>query len=522
MSFTRKVGLLSVVSLGGVIASLAYTICIAYIFGVSKDVEIYFASSQVFIVFVTIAQAGQLTEAFVPVFQRIKVKQGQLEAFRAVSVMLNWLLLVGASFAAVIYFVAAYIVSIQVSGFSVEDKLIVEEVVKLLCPLIVVQVALSFLKGIGNAQKIFFWPEFLNLLGSIVNLVVVLLCASLGVWALVYGLMVSVVFQLVGMLVVFYMAGYRYRPILKTDLFEVSMIFKKLGSTSLYSVCAQVSAIAMTSMLSNLPQGVLGAYNYALRMFSKIGSVILRPISIVFFAHFSEAFAKGSEKLSDLSRNALDKSLALIMLTFITAFSSGEYLLKGVLVNANFPSEMVALTFTFITFYIASFFFAGFAQIARKIIVTIGLFDLQYAALSVGRLLLAGLTVYLISTFSEFGVMMVICAGTAINALLSFLILKVKNNEMLAFYRWSELIKWFLIAALVTLMVKGIEYFVFIDYAHSAVRFENVFVGAALLVLSFAFTIFFARLFNVNEVNTLLGGISSFIAKFFKKKTGVY
>ena len=113
----RDIGSLSFLSFAGIVTSLCYTIAVAIVFGVSRDVEIFFAASQVFMVFAALAQAGQLTEAFIPIFQKIKVEQSVEQAHRAAGVMFVWLLVFATIVATLVFIFSKAIVSVQVSGF---------------------------------------------------------------------------------------------------------------------------------------------------------------------------------------------------------------------------------------------------------------------------------------------------------------------------------------------------------------------------------------------------------------------
>ena len=192
----RDIGSLSFLSFAGIVTSLCYTIAVAIVFGVSRDVEIFFAASQVFMVFAALAQAGQLTEAFIPIFQKIKVEQSVEQAHRAAGVMFVWLLVFATIVATLVFIFSKAIVSVQVSGFSASDQLRVAELLLVFCPLVVVQVGLAFLKGVAQAEKIFLWPEWAGIAGSLISLAAVVFLYDMGAMAPVIGLVSNVVLQI--------------------------------------------------------------------------------------------------------------------------------------------------------------------------------------------------------------------------------------------------------------------------------------------------------------------------------------
>ena len=505
MSFTKSIGLLSVINLASVVVSLAYTLLLANLFGVSREVEVFFAASQVFTVFVAITQAGQLTEAFIPIFHRVKANVGIEAAYSAFSVVTSWVCVIAFCMSLALFFLAEPFVAFLVSGFDVQDKQLAVKVVVIFAPLILLQVLTAFMKAMAHAQSLFGWPEALALVGSLMQLFCLLLGVQYGIWALVTGLIVSVVIQFFGMIILLYRDGFRYHVAFHHKHFSIIEISKRLWSTSFYTVAAQLASVVITSVLSNLPQGVYGAYSYALRMQTKISSVLLRPISLVFFTRFSEALAEGAESLKSIADVALNRTLVFVSVAIIFLFTSGEYLLIWVLWGDDFPASMISLTFEFLTIYVLAFLLLGVGQIARKILVSHGHFDVLYRSFAFGQITSAIMAYFLVSEFGVQGVYLLILYAVCFMPLISLGLLKVKVPESFAFYKIKEVSRLLLLSLLVITTIYLGQRFLINLYLES--RLDYLIMGCANVVVTSLLLVPAALLIQVVNFREVLGFI---------------
>lgn len=496
--FTKSIGLISILNFAGVLASVASTLVIAYLFGVSRQVEVFFAASQVFTVFVTLAQTGQLTEAFIPVFHRLKAELSLSHAFKASSVLLNWILIFATVLAGVIALFASEFTGLLVPGFEAAEKDSVASLVLILCPLIILQVMLAFFKAMGHAQKLYGWPEAVAVLGTLVQLAIIIGFYEHGALALAWGLIANVILQFLVMLIALMSNGYRHHFVLFVDFFEAGTVFRRLYATSFYVLCAQGAGVAMTASLSGLPQGVYAAYSYALRMYSKAGSVLLRPISIVFFTNFSEAFARGSESLRKLAVQALSRSALVISLAILIMLGSADYFLTALLTGEKFPLEKIELTEMFLSLFTISYLLTGFGQIARKINVAVGEFDLQYYLLAFCQLLYGAFIFVLIPWLGISGIFLVIGMQALLPSLACGLLLYYRNREFFAFYDLSLLGKWIASVSSGLLIAGLLSYSLHLSLSDS--RIENLVYGILVLSASLLVSLFVAKLLKITEL----------------------
>jgi len=511
--FTKSIGLISILNLANVFVSVASTLVIAYLFGVSRQVEIFFAASQVFTIFVSLAQTGQLTEAFIPIFHRIKAELSLSHAYKASSALINWILIFAAILAAAIALLAPAFTKFLVPGFDSGEQESVAILVVILCPLIILQVMLAFFKAIGHAQKLYGWPEAVGILGNLLQLTIIVCFYQKGALALVWGLIANITLQFLVMLFALLKNGYRHSFVLILDFFQVGDVFRRLYATSFYVLCAQGAGVAMTASLSGLSPGIYAAYNYALRMYSKAGSVLLRPISIVFFTNFSEAFAQGGESLKKLGIQALSRSLLVISLSILAMMSSADFFLSALLLGEKFPVEKIELTELFLSLFVISYLMVGFGQIARKTNVAVGDFDIQYYLLATCQLITALITLLLIPMLGVTGVIIVILAQAVLQPMASGLLLWLRNGGLFVFYDLKLLGKWLLSLTAALLASNVIRYG--FDLSPTEIRSENLFQGVLVLSFAMTFVLLSAKLLKVAEIEMFQDAVKNRILNKF-------
>ena len=142
--------------------------------------------------------------------------------------------------------------------------------------------------------------------------------------------------------------GFKYYFGLTHEKFEVSQIFNKLPSVFGYVCVSQLYAIALTAGLSLLPQGSLAVFSYARKIYSKIQGVLIRPVAVVFFNHFSTALAEGDEVIQGLTHKAIKLTLILATVTSAIVFVAGYPGLRWLWLSPKFPDAQ-AVSYTHLT-----------------------------------------------------------------------------------------------------------------------------------------------------------------------------
>ena len=173
----------------------------------------------------------------------------------------------------------------------------------------------SFVNTTLNAEQIFGRTELTGLINGLVSIgILVFFYAEYGIFTLVYALLAGKIIEFVIGLYFLKQIGYKYRLIWSSPQYDVFGFFKVMFTTSGYVGATQLYSLTMTAMASFLPVGSLSIFNYVTQLSSKASSIIMGPISTVFFSKFSTVVSQGKEILV----NYLKKPIAYIfIITFI-------------------------------------------------------------------------------------------------------------------------------------------------------------------------------------------------------------
>ena len=77
----RSVGVVTILSLAGTVVGVVQSVVVAYAFGTSRQVEIFFAAVALETTMLQLTQTGQLTDIFLPIYLRIKSRGGDKSVF---------------------------------------------------------------------------------------------------------------------------------------------------------------------------------------------------------------------------------------------------------------------------------------------------------------------------------------------------------------------------------------------------------------------------------------------------------
>ena len=143
----------------------------------------------------------------------------------------------------------------------------------------------------------------------------------------------------------------------------------------------QVYAFALDAGLSMLPVGIFAAFKYVRTYFyDKAIAILLRPVSVVFFTHVSEALARGAKDVRDLAKTALARALGVTMVGAVAIVVSARPLLAGMWGFGG--AELDAATVLIVLHFLLLFASAA-EQVARKTTMSLGLVNRQYLSASV-------------------------------------------------------------------------------------------------------------------------------------------
>jgi putative peptidoglycan lipid II flippase len=324
--FTKAIAAITAINGASALLSVLNISVIAYFHGLSRPLEVYFAAVQLFMLVNSLTQTGKIGDIFLPVYHNLKHSTGHAGAFAAFAVIMNWMFCCALVLCGVLFAVAPVLMQLLIPGFSAMDQELGVQMFRWLIPLLALQIFMTLAQTLANAEKKFGLPESLGIFSKLATLAVIsVFSGSSGAWALVCGLWAGTLVQGCGFVLITRNLGYRHVWKLAQTGFNHWTLFRQLLVTLLYVLSTQIYLFILNAALSFLPQGGYGVFKYVEQLYAKTNSILLRPIGVVFFTHFSEAMARGLSGLRELAQKALSRAAAIIALALICIIAAGKY-----------------------------------------------------------------------------------------------------------------------------------------------------------------------------------------------------
>jgi peptidoglycan biosynthesis protein MviN/MurJ (putative lipid II flippase) len=491
---------MTVLRVAGALVSIAYAIATASFFGAERAIEVFFAASAMYVAAMKLAQLSQLTEVMLPVYHRTKASGGDSAGYEAFSVLFNWMCLVAIAIGVLLFLLATPLMRLRVGGFSESDIDLGAQMFQAIIPLLFFTLATSMLKGLANAERLFGWPEAVDVVSTTIRLVaLVLLVPFFGIWSMVMSLWIGSVCAFAGNAAAVHWVGYRHRLSFHMEGFRVLSIFQDLGFTFSHVLSGILYGFVFDNSLSRLPQGTFALFRYVQSYYSEINGILLMPISTVFFTHFSDAVAKGAKNIRELLVRALRINLAVSTLAIASISVAAYPLLGGMLGRQQFTAEQLRTASYLLTAMSSVLLVAGIGQVERKLVIAVGHLRLQYIMSSLMLLLSAAATYLLIQYFGVPGAMLSLWLNSCLLAAAPILVLLTNHREFIAGYPCQLVGQWLIAGGCGWAVGIGVTS-VLPETALTVSRVALIAWGGALASISVAVTLFVARIVRITEV----------------------
>lgn len=404
MGTQKAIGQLIGLNAASAVLGLATSVLIARLFGTTPEAAVYFGATTLLAVTVSMTQTGQILEIFMPVYHQRRRVAGMEAAHAAVSVTMNWMAIGLGLLATLVAAGAPTLVRLLLPGFAPDSQLLGANVFRAIAPLLAVRSLLAMLHMVGNAERRFGVPESVALVGRLFSIgTIVLATPSLGIWALVLALWVGDVCRLVGFGLVLFQLGYRYRPILRIPGYRASAVFRQMLYTIWYAGATQVWTFALNAALSLLSEETYALYKHVETIYRRTSSLVLRPVSVVFFTLFAETAAKGLSSLWALVREATNQALVLAALTLCAGYVSARPVLELLWGGDRFTDVELSLAAKILAAMFGLMLVQGPAQVLRKASVAAGWVRPLYLGMAGVQLLSAASAGPLVVRFGVWG-----------------------------------------------------------------------------------------------------------------------
>lgn len=300
------------VTLGNVftlVAGIGSQIFVAALFGAGLEMDAYLTALVIPIYLHTVLLGG-LSFVFIPAFVRASMEEREENAWELVGTFF-WLILAVLSILALVGILLSQdILSLSAPGLSPVKS----ELAKALLMILMISVPFTGLAtltgGIQNARNRYFWPAVAPAIGSVGNLItLIIFYQRIGPLALAWGFVVSSVIRSSITVIPILRHGWTKRvPISDPRALEM---LKLITPFIVFGLVTRSPQLFERMFASRLPDGELSYLGYADKIANSLGSLLRPGIAVAIFPAMAAAFVKnGNEGLVDRTEFGIRLTLA--------------------------------------------------------------------------------------------------------------------------------------------------------------------------------------------------------------------
>ena len=405
----RTVSYLIVLKFIAATLGLVYSVMQVRYFGANVAMDSYFIALTGVYVITSLVQSGQLAEVFLPEYLNIKSKYSAEKAHILFSALMNRLLVLVVAFSILIYFLAPFLIGVLGVGLPHEYLILATEFFRATLFLIIFTVFSSFVSATLNAEQVYGRTELTALINSVLSLsLLILLHKSVGLWILVYALLLGKAVELATGILFLKKAGVKYYAVWNVPNYDFNRFFKVLFVTSGYVGATQLYTTVLTAITSMLPEGTLSLFNYVKQLSTKAAGTILMPVSTIFFSKFTTLVSQQKTNLTSYLTKPLMAMLILAgtILALITLVGNELLSLlwsKKALTPENFKFAYIMLVFNFF-----GVFFSAIGGIFRKSAISMGAAKQLYFRWIGVQLFCTAYTYFILTAFGPHGLVTIL------------------------------------------------------------------------------------------------------------------
>ncbi|MCH7989526.1 MAG: hypothetical protein IID46_10325, partial [Planctomycetes bacterium] len=279
-------------SIGQLLVLFVLQIVLASLFGASEDLDVYMAVMAIPLV-ISAVLASSLSSVIIPLFNELQEAHGDASVETVLN-RLGWILLAcGAGISSLLFLFARPVTGFLFPGFSESQILLGTEMLQVLCWLVLLNTATSFLFSVFHRRKRFFLPALSGLVGPTVTVVLVVAFSVEGVrgiaWATLAGGVVGVLLLSLGFPRAGTSVNFPLRPVVKR--FWIRLFPLVLGAAYY-----RLDPLVDRHLASSLTEGSISQLGYAWRLMSAVALIAVSGLSVVAFPAISRHAAAGDQQ----------------------------------------------------------------------------------------------------------------------------------------------------------------------------------------------------------------------------------
>lgn len=303
------------VSIGGglsLIAGLASQVITAYLFGAGADMDAFFTASTVPL-YLQIVLLGGLPFVVVPAFIREESAGHENDAWSLTGTMIYITIIVLMLTAVIGAFLSPQIIAFSAPGFAIQKASLSSQMLSILMFTVPFSGLGTFTSGVENVRGHFFWPATATALGSIGNvLTIVLLHPLIGPMSLAWGNLVSTI--LFATVTTIPVISHGWKKLMPLNDIRIVEMLKLISPFIFFGLITNSRLLLERYFASMLPDGQLSYIGYAGKISNIFVILLASGIASAYFPAMARAYSlKGIHGLEKQAEDGLRITLAVAL-----------------------------------------------------------------------------------------------------------------------------------------------------------------------------------------------------------------
>lgn len=342
---------------------LMCAIVFAKIIGMLRDVVLanYYGTSEIsdaFLIAISVPTllfyfiGNAISTAYLPIFNKIRTKDGEEAAMRFSNNLLTISLLLCTVIVLALFFFPKQIVKVFAAGFDEGTLNITAYYVRFASFSLYFMTIISILTGYLQANKNFIIPAIISLPRNAIIMLSIIISSHFGNKVLGIGILLALFSECVLLFPFAKINKYKYKfvfelrsPNIKETLYITLPIILGVG-------VSQINKIVDKSIASTVVVGGISSLSYAAVINNAVQEVLVTGLITILFAKCAELVAEGKNEIvkQKLSSTVETMSFVLIPASFGVVVLS-ELIVKCVLCRGSFDSQSLLMTKGALCFY---------------------------------------------------------------------------------------------------------------------------------------------------------------------------
>lgn len=517
MGISKSVSTVTIINIASSGLSILNVAVIAFFFGTSSDIEIYFAATLLLNTLAAIANNGQVFDILLPVYHRVSAAHSKKQGLQVFATVVNWLLFSSSLMIVFIYLNLPFVVQYIVPGFEDAMKQQVIDMAQWILPLMIVMLWCSFITTYLNAENKFGHVEMVSFICRLASLLCVIVLANfIGIWAMVVALWLELALRFICLFLMAKRIGYSHSFVWKSKYLELKDTLKQVGLAYVFIITGQLYVVVLSAGVSQLPQGLFAMFNYVKRLYERTNRIFLRPVSLVFFTGASQIYSGKDGNVRALMGQALGLFMFVAVPVMLFMLFYGDECLKILLGTQNISdSEIQAGGLLLATFY-SVMLITGVVNLYRKVLIAANFAKQFYVTACFCQISAAIAAWAFLPNYGVNGIIYVWLFNAMFTLILLSVLVKYCNGFFII-YPVEKLVKWLTTGILVSVITSFLLTFVEEQYPIFAFgeRFSSmIFLGmnAAIFFLLIAII---GAILNISEIRQLFKQLRKIVSGLF-------